>query len=60
MRLVSKLVIQMLLVHNLAASAKRGNKRLIGIMIGAKSSNDRLKKMSNILDLSFKLVQEKS
>jgi len=45
--------------HNLAASAKRGNKRLIGIMIGAKSSNDRLKKMGNLLDLSFKTVHEK-
>ncbi len=45
--------------HNLAASAKRGNKRLIGIMIGAQSSNDRLKKMGIILDTSFKKVQEK-
>ncbi len=44
---------------NLAASAKRGNKRLIGIIIGARSSNDRLRKMSNLLDLSFKLVEEK-
>ncbi len=44
--------------HNLAASAKRGNKRLIGVLIGAQSSNDRQKKMSNLLDLSFKTVSK--
>jgi len=44
--------------HNLAASAKRGNKRLIGIIMGASSSNERLKKISNLFDKSFKVVQE--
>ena len=44
--------------HNLAASAKRGNKRLIGVLIGAQSSNDRQKKMSNLLDSSFKTVSK--
>jgi len=42
--------------HNLAASAKRGEKQLIGIIIGTSSSSERAKKMIGLFDDAFKAI----
>ncbi len=42
--------------HNLAASAKRGDKQLIGILIGASSSSERAKRIIGLFDDAFKIV----
>ncbi len=42
--------------HNLAASAKRGNKQLIGIVIGSSSSSKRAKKVIELFDDAFKVI----
>ncbi len=42
--------------HNLAASAKRGDKKLIGILIGSSSSTERAKKMMGLFDDAFKII----
>ncbi len=42
--------------HNLAASAKRGEKQLIGIIIGTSSSSERAKKMIGLFDEAFKAI----
>ena len=42
--------------HNLAASAKRGDKQLIGIVIGTSSSSERAKKISGLFDKAFKII----
>ena len=42
--------------HNLAASAKRGDKQLIGIVIGTGSSSERAKKMMGLFDKAFKII----
>ena len=42
--------------HNLAASAKRGEKQLIGIIIGSSSSSKRAKKVIELFDDAFKLI----
>ena len=45
--------------HNLAASAKRGNKQLIGIVIGTNSSSERAKKIMGLFDKAFKIIPMK-
>ena len=42
--------------HNLAASAKRGEKLLIGIVIGTSSSSKRAKKVIELFDDAFKVI----
>ena len=42
--------------HNLAASAKRGEKLLIGIIIGTSSSSKRAKKVIELFDDAFKII----
>ena len=42
--------------HNLAASAKRGDKQLIGILVGTSSSSERAKKMMGLFDNAFKII----
>ena len=42
--------------HNLAASAKRGDKQLIGILIGTTSSSARAKKIIALFDDAFKII----
>ena len=42
--------------HNLAASAKRGEKQLIGIVIGSSSSSKRAKKVIELFDDAFKVI----
>ena len=42
--------------HNLAASAKRGQKQLIGIIIGTSSSSKRAKKVIELFDIAFKVI----
>ena len=42
--------------HNLAASAKRNEKQLIGIIIGTSSSSERAKKMIGLFDNAFKAI----
>ena len=42
--------------HNLAASAKRGDKQLIGIIIGSSSSSKRAKRVIELFDDAFKVV----
>jgi len=39
--------------HNLVTSAKRGNIRLIGVVLGASSNNERDIHMASLLDVSF-------
>lgn len=39
--------------YNLIASAKRNGHRLIGVLLGAHSSNERFEQMSNLLDIGF-------
>lgn len=43
--------------YNLIASAKRDGKRLIGVLLGARSSAERFKQMGNLLDLGFEKSQ---
>ncbi len=45
--------------HNLAASAKRDEKQLIGIIIGTNSSSERAKKMIGLFDDAFKAIPER-
>jgi len=45
--------------HNLAASAKRGQKQLIGIIIGTSSSSERAKKMIGLFDDAFKAIPKR-
>ena len=45
--------------HNLAASAKRGDKQLIGIVIGTSSSSERAKKIMGLFDKAFKIIPMK-
>ena len=45
--------------HNLAASAKRGQKQLIGIIIGTSSSSERAKKMIGLFDDAFKVIPKR-
>ena len=45
--------------HNLAASAKRGEKQLIGIIIGTSSSSERAKKMIGLFDDAFKAIPKR-
>ncbi len=45
--------------HNLAASAKRGDKQLIGILIGTSSSAERAKKITGLFDDAFKVIPER-
>ncbi len=45
--------------HNLAASAKRDEKQLIGIIIGTSSSSERAKKMIGLFDDAFKAVPKR-
>ena len=45
--------------HNLAASAKRDEKQLIGIIIGTSSSSERAKKMIGLFDNAFKAIPKK-
>ena len=45
--------------HNLAASAKRGEKQLIGIIIGTSSSSERAKKMIGLFDNAFKAIPKR-
>ena len=45
--------------HNLAGSAKRGNKQLIGILIGTSSSSQRAKKIIGLFDAAFKIIPMK-
>ncbi len=45
--------------HNLAASAKRGDKQLIGILIGTSSSAERAKKIIGLFDNAFKAIPER-
>ena len=45
--------------HNLAASAKRGDKQLIGIVIGTSSSSERVKKIMGLFDKAFKIIPTK-
>ncbi len=45
--------------HNLAASAKRGEKQLIGIIIGTSSSSQRAKKIIGLFDDAFKAIPKK-
>ena len=45
--------------HNLAASAKRGDKQLIVILIGTTSSSERAKKAIGLLDKAFKIIPMK-
>ena len=45
--------------HNLAASAKRGNKQLIGIVIGTSSSSERAKKIIGLFDKAFRNIPER-
>ena len=42
--------------HNLAGSAKRGDKQLIGILIGTSSSSQRAKKIMGLFDEAFKII----
>ncbi len=42
--------------HNLAASAKRGEKQLIGIIIGTSSSSERAKKIIRLFDDAFNTI----
>ena len=42
--------------HNLAASANRDEKQLIGIIIGTSSSSERAKKMIGLFDNAFKAI----
>ena len=42
--------------HNLAGSAKRGDKQLIGILIGTSSSSQRAKKIMGLFDDAFKII----
>ncbi|MDD2759302.1 MAG: D-alanyl-D-alanine carboxypeptidase [Methylomonas sp.] len=39
--------------YNLIASAKRDGRRLIGVLLGARSSAERFQQMGNLLDLGF-------
>jgi D-alanyl-D-alanine carboxypeptidase len=39
--------------YNLIASAKRNGHRLIGVLLGAHSSNERFEQMGNLLDIGF-------
>lgn len=43
---------------NLVASAKRGNKRVIGVIFGGTSTDERNHKMMKLLDLGFSRVPE--
>ena len=43
--------------YNLIASAKRGGRRLIGVLLGAHSSAERFQQMGNLLDLGFEKSQ---
>ena len=43
--------------YNLIASAKRNGHRLIGVLLGAHSSNERFQQMANLLDLGFEKSQ---
>ncbi len=43
--------------YNLAASARRGNERLIGVVFGTSSSSDRDQRMRRMLDRSFVKLQ---
>ncbi len=45
--------------HNLAASAKRGEKQLIGILIGASSSSERAKKIIGLFDDAFQIIPKR-
>ena len=45
--------------HNLAASAKRDEKQLIGIIIGTSSSSERAKKMIWLFDDAFKAIPKR-
>ncbi len=42
--------------HNLAASAKRSDKQLVGIIIGTSSSSKRAKKVIELFDEAFKII----
>lgn len=39
--------------YNLIASAKRNGQRLIGVLLGARTSSERFEQMANLLDLGF-------
>ncbi len=43
--------------YNLIASAKRGDRRLIGVLLGAHTSAERFQQMGNLLDLGFEKSQ---
>lgn len=43
--------------YNLIASARRGGRRLIGVLLGAHSSAERFRQMANLLDLGFEKSQ---
>jgi D-alanyl-D-alanine carboxypeptidase len=43
--------------YNLIASAKRGNQRVIGVLLGAHSSGERFAQMENLLDVGFEKSQ---
>ncbi len=45
--------------HNLAASAKRGEKKLIGIIIGTSSSSERARKIIGLFDDAFKAIPKR-
>ncbi len=45
--------------HNLAASAKRNEKQLIGVIIGTSSSSERAKKMIRLFDDAFKVIPKR-
>ncbi len=45
--------------HNLAASARRGEKQLIGIIIGTNSSSERAKKIIGLFDGAFKAIPKR-
>ena len=45
--------------HNLAASAKRDEKQLIGIIIGTSSSSERAKKIIGLFDDAFKAIPKR-
>ena len=45
--------------HNLAASAKRDEKQLIGIIIGTSSSSERAKKIIGLFDDAFKSIPKR-
>lgn len=42
--------------YNLIASAKRNGHRLIGVLLGARSSGERFEQMGNLLDVGFEKI----